>query len=166
MGAATLTCRVRQATPDDDRSVAAFLATRGATVVARLEDAGSAPKLIAEDGDALLGLLSYLVDGDACEVLTLHAAQPHRGVGTALLHAVEAVATANDCRRIWLVTTNDNTDALRFYQRRGFRIVRVDAGAVHRARATLKPSIPAIGDHGIPIRDEIILDKPVAGEPG
>jgi len=169
MGAATFARRVRRATADDDRSVAAFLAERGADVVGRLgrlEDAGRAPKLIAEDAGAMVGLLSYLIDGEGCEVLTLHAAQLHRGVGTALLDAIEAIATSSGCRRLWLVTTNDNTDALRFYQRRGFRLVGFNAGAVDRARETLKPSIPPIGDHGIPIRDELLLEKLLAREPG
>ncbi len=169
MGVATSAWRVRPATPDDDKAVAAFLAERGADVVARLgmlEDATRAPKLLVEEPGALVGVLSYLIDGDACEVLTLHTAVSGRGVGTALLEAVEAIATANGCHRLWLVTTNDNTDALRFYQRRGFRIVRVDVGAVDRARATVKPSIPLIGEQGIPIRDEIRLERPVVGEDG
>jgi hypothetical protein len=63
-----------------------------------------------------------------------------------------------DC--LWLVTTNDNLDALRFYQRRGFRITEVRLGAVDEARRTLKPGIPAIGASGIPIRDEIVLERP------
>lgn len=169
MGVVAIGRRVRPATPHDDRAVGAFLAERGADVVARLgrlEDAATASKLIAEDDGTLVGVLSYLIDGEDCEVLTLHAAQPLRGIGTALLEAVETAALVSGCRRLWLITTNDNTDGLRFYQRRGFRIVRVDAGAVDRSRASLKPSIPFVGDHGIPIRDEIVLEKTVTGEGG
>ena len=62
------------------------------------------------------------------------------------------------------MTTNDNVDALRFYQRRGFRLARVDAGAVDRSRATIKPAIPEVGDHGIPLRDELELEMAI-GEP-
>ena len=163
MGVATSARRVRRATPDDKRAVTAFLADWGADLVARLgvlEDARRAPKVIARDeGGQLAGVLSYLIAADECGVLTLHAAVPGRGVGTALLEAVEAVAVASGRRRLWLVTTKGDTNALRFYQRRGFRIVRVDPGAVDRARATVKPSIPPVGDHGIPIRDEILLEK-------
>ena len=57
-----------------------------------------------------------------------------------------------------LITTNDNVDALRFYQRRGYRLARVDAGAVDRSRVALKPAIPEIGAHGIPLRDELELE--------
>ena len=58
----------------------------------------------------------------------------------------------------WLITTNDNLDALRFYQRRGFRITAIHAGAVDDSRARLKPEIPEAGDHGIPLRDELELE--------
>ena len=64
------------------------------------------------------------------------------GVGTALIAAARRVAEASGARRLWLITTNDNVDALRFYQRRGFRLARVDAGAVDRSRAALKPAHP------------------------
>ncbi|WP_215909533.1 hypothetical protein [Streptacidiphilus fuscans] len=57
----------------------------------------------------------------------------------------------------WLVTTNDNLDALRFYQRRGLRIVGVAPGAVDAARR-FKPSIPVTGEYGIPLRDELTLE--------
>ena len=62
------------------------------------------------------------------------------------------------CTRLWLVTTNDNVDALRFYQRRGFRLARLRAGAVDESRATLKPEIPTSGSYGIPLRDELELE--------
>jgi N-acetylglutamate synthase-like GNAT family acetyltransferase len=161
--------RVRTATAADLASVTAFLVERGSKVVARLgrlEQVGQAPKLIAEEHGSVVGALSYLIEEGECEVLTLHAVRPGRGIGTALLQAVETVARANGCSRLWLVTTNDNIDALRFYQRRGFRLVRVDAGAVDRSRTMLKPSIPRVGDHGIPIRDELLLEKPLGGPSG
>ncbi len=80
-----------------------------------------------------------------------------RGVGSALLSAVTALAGAERCRRLWLGTTNDNLDALRFYQRRGMRLAAVHRGAVDRARE-LKPSIPREGLYGIPVHDELELE--------
>ncbi len=59
---------------------------------------------------------------------------------------------------MWLTTTNDNLDALRFYQRRGFRLVALRPGAVDVARRDLKPELPDIGTHGIPMRDELDLE--------
>jgi ribosomal protein S18 acetylase RimI-like enzyme len=58
--------------------------------------------------------------------------------------------------QVWLVTTNDNLEALRLYQRHAFRLAELHAGAVDRARE-LKPSIPLLGDHGIPMHDELVL---------
>jgi ribosomal protein S18 acetylase RimI-like enzyme len=103
--------------------------------------------------------LTYIVDGDRCEILTLHAAERWRGVGTALIEEVERVAVQAGCRGVWLITTNDNVDALRFYQRRRFRLAKLHGGAVDRSRELLKPEIPEIGDHGIPLRDELELHK-------
>lgn len=101
-----------------------------------------------------LGLVTYEIIGDQCEVVTLDAFAQFAGVGTALLqHAVEA-ARAASCRRVWLITTNDNVDAIRFYQRRGFTIAAVHVNAIAHSRK-LKPSIALVGNHGIPIRDEI-----------
>jgi GNAT superfamily N-acetyltransferase len=90
-------------------------------------------------------------------VVTLDAAPRRSGAGTALLAAAVRLARVSGAPRVWLVTTNDNLDALRFYQRRGMRIAGVSRGAADAARA-LKPSIPMLGDHGIPIHDEILLE--------
>ncbi len=147
---------VRHGTPDDD--VASFLAAHNADRVARkgeLVDATAHPQLIAGE---LQGVLTYVIDGEDCEVLTLHAEPRHTGAGTALLDAVARLAGEAGCSRLWLITTNDNVDALRFYQRRGFRLTNVHVGAVDDARARLKPQIPKIGDHGIPLRDELELE--------
>ena len=153
---------VRPVTDEDRAVVDAFLDERNAAVVARLDelvDARSHPALMAEvDGD-LAGVLTYVVVGEAFEVLTLHAAVSWHGAGTALLAEAERIALAEGCQRLWLITTNDNVDALRFYQRRGFSLARLHAGAVDRSRATMKPQIPPTGDYGIPLRDELELER-------
>jgi ribosomal protein S18 acetylase RimI-like enzyme len=89
--------------------------------------------------------------------VTLDAFAERRGVGSALLEDVASLARRRRCRRLWLITTNDNLNALRFYQRRGLRLVAVRPGAVVEARK-LKPEIPTMGAEGIPIRDEIELE--------
>jgi N-acetylglutamate synthase-like GNAT family acetyltransferase len=119
------------------------------------------PMLIAGRDGRPVGLLTYIVDDSACEILTLHTAQRWSGVGTALLDAVVNLATSLGCRTLWLITTNDNLDAMRFCQRRGFRIRDLRPGAVDDARRTIKPEIPATGEYGIPIRDEIHLERPI-----
>ncbi len=155
---------VRPAAAADHGPVQAFLAAHNADHVARrgeLVDALRCPALVAEELGELTGVLTYVIDGAACEVLTLYASVSWRGTGTALLEAVERVARASGCTRLWLITTNDNVDALRFYQRRGFHMAALYADAVTDSRAQLKPGIPEIGDHGIPIRDEIEFERPI-----
>jgi RimJ/RimL family protein N-acetyltransferase len=79
-------------------------------------------------------------------------------VGSALLAAVEYLARSFGCQRIHLTTTNDNLHALGFYQRRGYHLTGLFPGQVEQSRL-LKPNIPEIGDHNIPIRDELRLEK-------
>jgi hypothetical protein len=74
-----------------------------------------------------------------------------------LVAEVRRLATEQGCTALRVTTTNDNVDALRFYQRRGFVLTELRRRAVDDARRTLKPSIPLVGDHGIPLRDEIEL---------
>ena len=112
---------------------------------------------VAEDPETgeLLGLLTYHLTDDACEIVTIDALVEGRGVGTALVDAAAALGRV----RLWAITTNENVRALEWYRRRGFRIVAVHAGAVDRARETLKPEIPLTAPDGTPIRDEIELER-------
>jgi ribosomal protein S18 acetylase RimI-like enzyme len=115
------------------------------------------PGFVAEADGRVVGLITYHIAGDACEIVTLDSLSEGQGIGTALIEAVRAAASAAGCRRLWLITTNDNLHALGFYQKRGFRLVAVHSGAVNAARS-LKPEIPLIGNDGIPIQDEIELE--------
>jgi GNAT superfamily N-acetyltransferase len=107
--------------------------------------------------DDPVGIATYRVEGDECELVTLDALVQRRGVGSALLERVAAEARSRSCRRLWLITTNDNLNALGFYQRRGLRLVALRRDAIAEARK-LKPEISAVGAQGIPIRDEIELE--------
>ena len=152
--------RVRPAAAGDRAWIDTFWAQRGGPLIARrgeLVKATGHPALVAERGDGRVGLLTYIVTGAECEILTLHAEDQWSGIGTALVEAVKPVARDRGCTRLWVLTTNDNTDALRFYQRRGFALSALRPGAVDDARRTLKPWLPDVGEHGIPIRDEIEL---------
>jgi N-acetylglutamate synthase-like GNAT family acetyltransferase len=120
-------------------------------------DAGTLPALIAERAGDLVGVLTYVIEDDALEVVTIDSNVPQSGAGSALLAAAARTARAAGVGRLWLVTTNDNLDALRFYQRRGLRLVALAPEAVAASRV-LKPSIPEIGAYGIPIRDELTLE--------
>jgi GNAT superfamily N-acetyltransferase len=117
------------------------------------------PGVVAVDGGRIVGHAAYRIDGSACELVSIEADPPGRGVGSLLLDAVADAARAAGCTTLWLTTTNDNLDALRFYQRRGFRLRTLRAGAVDAARRSLKPAIPEVGASGIPMRDELDLES-------
>ena len=103
------------------------------------------------------GLITYQIQRKECEIITLNSFDEGRGVGTSLVVKVKSVAESLKCRRLWLVTTNDNIDGLRFWQRRGFSLVYVHRHAIQDSRKR-KPEIPKIGQYGIPIQDEIEME--------
>lgn len=129
------------------------MVTRG-----RLHRFGDLQALLAWSGETRVGLATYRVEGEGCELISLNAVVEGHGAGTALLSATEAAAAETGCRRVWLITTNDNLDALRFYQRQGYRLAMLHPGAVDEARR-IKPTIPLVGNHGIPLHDELELEK-------
>ena len=103
------------------------------------------------------GVITYTIQNDTCEIISLNSLKENRGVGRALIDKVENAARKQNCQRLFLVTTNDNLHALGFYQRRGFELVCIRRGAVDEARK-IKPGIPLIGMSDIPLRDEIELE--------
>jgi GNAT superfamily N-acetyltransferase len=132
----------------------------GVPVVARrgeLVDPAGLPGFIALVDGERIGLVTYAVRGDDCEVVSIRSLREGIGVGRALLDAVRAVAVEQGCRRLWLVTTNNNVRALEVYQRWGLNIVAFYRDAVTDARK-LKSSIPERDEHGIPIRHELELE--------
>jgi GNAT superfamily N-acetyltransferase len=118
------------------------------------------PGWVAWQSGERVGLLTYQFSGGACEIVTLDSLRPGIGVGTALIDAIRSVARDDGCLRMRVITTNDNLEALRFYQKRGFRLVAVHCNALEASRR-IKPEIPSIGMHGIPLRDEIELELPL-----
>jgi GNAT superfamily N-acetyltransferase len=157
--------KVRPRQAADQPAARAFLARHHTSRAARLGqllDPLEHPAFLAEaDSGRLAGMLSYVPDPDwrQCEILTIHVADQWQGAGSALIEAIEQLAAQQGCTRLWLITTNDNVDALRFYQRRGFRLAALHRGAVDYSRTHLKPEIPVVGDYEIPLRDEIELEK-------
>ncbi len=152
---------VRTLQPADRLAAVALLKRSwgGSTVVAHgtVYDAATLPGLVAEHAGRIVGLLTYQLCEQDLEVVTIDADPPRLGAGSALLTAAKKLGVRAGARRLWLITTNDNLDALRFYQRRGLRLSRVSPGAVDVARS-LKPTIPTLGAYGIPLRDELTLE--------
>ncbi len=112
---------------------------------------------IAKQTEKPVGLVTYRIHGNQCEIVSLDSPVEKQGVGTALIEAVKREAPSKGCTRLWTITTNDNIEALRFWQKRGFALVAVHRNALEVSRK-LKPQIPLIGNHGIPLRDEIELE--------
>jgi GNAT superfamily N-acetyltransferase len=164
---------IRPLRPDDAAWSALWdQAAWGGSLIARrgeLLDLRDFDGFVAESDGAPVGLARFAVRGTACELVSLESRLQGRGVGRALMDAVLGAALRSGCRRLWLVTTNDNMRALRFYQQWGMDLVALHLGAIDQARASLKPQIPRLGDHGIPIRHELELEQwiqPEGAAPG
>jgi ribosomal protein S18 acetylase RimI-like enzyme len=111
----------------------------------------------AVEGEGWLGCVTFSIRDGECEIVTLDSLRERSGIGTDLLRQAVEVAGRRGCRRVFLITTNDNLAALAFYQKRGFELAALHRGAINAARR-LKPAIPAVGAHGIPLRDELELE--------
>jgi len=139
----------------------------GDFVVSRDEvhDPHRLPGFIATEGPERIGLATYKIDGDACELVSIDSLCQFMGVGTMLLERVEEVAREAGCTHLWAITTNDNIDAQRFFQKRDFVISAVRLGSMAKIRL-LKPNVPREGYYGIAVRDEIEMTKPLVNRRG
>ena len=120
----------------------------------RVHQADTLPGFIAWQGENRIGLVTYEIEDEECEIVTLDSLAEGLGIGTELLKSVLQAAVKAKCNRAWLVTTNDNINALRFYQTRGFLLAALHRNAIEESRK-LKPEIPARGFDNIALRDEI-----------
>ena len=158
--------RVRPATPADAAWIEALVEEEwgGPLLIAdgRTFDARVLPGLIVGEREGL-ALYEAAGAGVLAELVLLHALALGQGLGTALVEALVALLARQGARELWLTTTNDNLEALRFYQRRGFRLMEVRPRAIEAVRL-LKPGIPLVGEFGIAIRDELRLMRPLRRE--
>src|SRR5215212_1245505 len=109
---------------------------------------------VVEDGNEWIGLLTFVIGGNECEVTSLDSLREGQGIGSTLIDKAIEEARSCKCRRLFLITTNDNLNALGFYQKRGFEIVTIYRGAINASRKK-KPAIPLVGMNAIPLRNEI-----------
>jgi ribosomal protein S18 acetylase RimI-like enzyme len=149
-----VTFEIRALRPDDREWVADTRRERWGSEIAVAHGVVYRPAeldgFLAVRDDRPVGVLTFAIEDDALEIVTIDAFEPRRGVGRALVEAARALVAG----RTWLITTNDNVSAQRFYEAVGFDLVAVHEGAVERSRE-LKPEIPLIGQNGTPIRDEL-----------
>lgn len=123
----------------------------------RIHDTSKLPGYVAIYNGSRSGLITYHIEEKQCEIVSLNSIVSGISVGSQLIEVVISFARAEDCLRVWLITTNDNTNALRFYQKRGFSIAAIYPNSIQESRK-LKPTIPLLGVDEIPIKDEIELE--------
>lgn len=154
---------IRKSHGADAEVRALMTALWGSTDVAldgKLYDLTASDCLLCEDDVGLLGFLHYDARGEAWEIRALDCPRPGAGAGTALIVEVIKTARTAGAKRLVVVTTNDNTAAMRFYQKRGFVLTDVRFGAVARSRV-IKPVIPEKGEDGIPILHEMVFEMEI-----
>ena len=110
--------------------------------------------ILAYENEKIIGLGLYEIKNNECEIVLLETFIQNKGIGTKIIENLIKIAKEKMCKRIWLVTTNSNINALRFYQKRGFDISNLYINAMDEARK-IKPEIPELADNGIKIKDEI-----------
>ena len=118
------------------------------------------------EGEDIIGLITYMVYDNLLEIISLDSLHENQGIGSKLLGAVIHEAKERKLQKIVLITTNDNINAIKFYQKRGFDMVRLFHNALDISRK-LKPEIPLIGENSIPLRHEIEFElyiNPVIAE--
>ena len=128
------------------------IVTRG-----KIYDASKLPGFLAEGEEQTHGFITYRIDENEVEIISLNSFKERVGIVSSLIDAVKKVADSKSTKRIWLITTNDNYPAVSFYQRRGFRVKTIHKNAIEQSRK-LKPEIPVTGIGGVPIRDEIEME--------
>lgn len=155
--------RIERISDENRREVNCFLEEHWFTTTMALRgelvDMTAVPGFAVFDNGEMRGLVTYREYGrDAIEILSLDSSDENKGIGTTLLETMVDFADSHDKKRIVLAVTNDNMRALRFYQKRGFRITAVHRDTIEKGRV-LKPEIPLIGYNGIPIHTELELER-------
>ncbi|MDD3225705.1 MAG: GNAT family N-acetyltransferase [Clostridium sp.] len=149
---------IRTISPKNREQVNKFIRDQWFTtemaVRGKIVDMAQLDGVVAYERETIIGLITYKIEGNECEVMSLDSIREKHGIGTTLLNEVIKISSIMKCSKVKLITTNDNINAIKFYQKRGFDMVHLYYDAVKEARK-LKSSIPVIGDFGIPLRHEI-----------
>ncbi len=161
-----MSIQIRAIEPEDREQVVELLVNRWTSPEQLLDgevvDASKLPGYLALNEGRLVGMITLIKRESEWEILTLDSLQRWGGIGTLLLDAAVDAARHADVGRIMVRTSNDNLDAFRFYQRRGFHLEKVVQGVIDEERK-LNPEIPVTGLHGIPLRDEVIFGRDITG---
>ncbi|HEY7400355.1 MAG TPA: GNAT family N-acetyltransferase [Actinomycetota bacterium] len=112
------------------------------------------PGFVAELDGERVGYAALRVADGVAWIGLIESFRPREGIGTALVEALADAAREAGCETLRAITTNDNRSAQAFYERLGFTVREVRAGAVNESRI-VKPAIPLFGEDGIAMTDEI-----------
>jgi GNAT superfamily N-acetyltransferase len=110
--------------------------------------------LVVRSNQQIAGHLQLIADSTQWEIKSLAVIERERGqgIGTALVRAALNRACALGARRVVVATATADIDNLRFYQRLGFRMDRVERDAFNTERGYHSLQV-----HGIPVRDRVWL---------
>ena len=149
---------ITEISPSDKPAIAKLISESWGSTISisrgRKHEITELPGFICKLNNIIAGLITYHIENEECEIATLNCTVEGKGLGTRLIQKVMDKAREQKCTRVWLITSNDNTKAIRFYQRRGFEWVGFHKDAMIKSRK-LKPEIPETGNDNIPIKHEI-----------
>lgn len=151
--------KIRPITPDDSQWIKEIMDASwgGLPLIIRGKKYYPKDGIVAENEGGVAGFLFYEIQNADCEIMVFEIFDKFKGTGTIMLNKLFEIAKHRKCKRVYLMTTNDNLDALRFYQRRGFTICGIHLDSMKISRK-MKPAIGMIGNYDIPMRDEIDLE--------
>jgi len=124
------------------------IVTRG-----KLHNVNNLPGFIAELNNEKVGLITYRITENEFEITSLNSMLPGLGIGKTLLAEAIQIARNKCCYRCWLITTNDNIYAQKFYEHLNWKLIKIHNNAIEQSRK-IKPEIPLTGLNNVPIRDE------------
>lgn len=137
--------QVREKTFDDQKWILPYMKENWGSekIVTKntIYNATELPGFIAEQNNKPVGIALYKIENKECEIVLLESFIEKIGIGSALIDFIKKIAETQECRRVWLITTNDNTPAIRFYQKKSFSLVAVYRNAIEESRK-LKPEMP------------------------
>lgn len=148
-------------TEKDRKNIKQFLEERwfSSQICVREEiiDADKLDGYVVYENQKIVGLVTYRIYKNVCEIISLDSVIENKGIGTILIEKVKEKAINSACQRLILITTNDNLKGLGFYQKRGFRLSKIYKDSMDNVRK-IKPEVPEIGENNIPLKDEIELE--------
>ncbi len=112
---------------------------------------------VAEDDAEIIGHVQVITGDDAAELKSMAVAESRRatGIGRALVRAALEHCRQNAAKRLLVATAAADIGNLRFYQRQGFRMLRIERDAF--VASTGYPDEIVID--GIPLRDRVWLSQ-------